>query len=70
MRKHWKWHKPSRNLRPSDVVLLHDDNVFPTKWPLGKNVRVFPSDDNVVRVVEVKTQLGIYQRPVTLDTAE
>ena len=63
MRKHWKWHKG--NLCPGDIVVLHDDIVFPTRWPLGKVVRVFPGDDNVVRVVEVKTQLGTYRRPVT-----
>ena len=67
MGKHWKWNKPNRNLCPGDIVVLHDDIVFPTRWPLAlaKVVHVFPGDDNVVHEVEVKTQLGTYRRPVT-----
>ncbi len=64
LKKYSKWHKPTRNFSPGDVVVLHDDNVFPTKWPLGKVTRIFPGDDQLVRVVEVKTQVGTFRRPI------
>ena len=33
-----KWHHPSRNLQVRDVVILQEDNLIPTKWPLGRIV--------------------------------
>ena len=65
LRKHSKWHKPTQNLSVGDIVVLHDDSVFATKWPIGRITRVFYGQDGLVRVVELKTQTGIYRRPVT-----
>lgn len=47
-----------------DVVVLHESNMVPTKWPLGKVTKIFSGDDGLVRVVEVKTQSGTFRRPV------
>ena len=60
-----KWHKPSRNMQVNDIVVLQDANLVPTKWPLGRVVKTFHGEDHLVRVVDVKTQSGIYRRPVT-----
>ncbi len=48
-----------------DVVILREDNLIPTKWPLARVVQVYPGRDDLVRVVSVKTAQGIYKRPVT-----
>ena len=64
-RRFTKWHHPSRNLEVGDIVTLHEDNLIPTRWPLGRIVKTYPGRDSVVRVVDVKTKLGIYKRPVT-----
>ena len=48
-----------------DVVVLKEDNVIPTRWPIAKIVKVNPGSDKIVRVVTLKTENGVYTRPVT-----
>ena len=60
-----KWHFPTRNLQVDDIVILQDDNLVPTKWPLGRIVKTYPGKDSIVRVVDVKTSHGVYKRPIT-----
>ena len=60
-----KWHRPSRNLAEGDIVVLREDGMTPTTWPLGKVVKVYPGRDNLIRVVSVKTSKGVYKRPIT-----
>ena len=31
-----KWLLPSRNIHVDDIVVLHDDNLIPIKWPLTR----------------------------------
>ena len=58
-----KWHKAVRNLYIGDVVVLHDySNMVPTKWPLSKVIKTFSGDDDLVRVVEVKTSIWNLQK--------
>ena len=59
-----KWHQPSANLQVNDVVVLREDNTIPAKWPLAGIVAVHKGDDDLVRVVTVKTSAGTYRRPV------
>ena len=65
IRRFTKWHHPSRNLQAGDVVILHEDNLIPTKWPLGRIIKTYVGKDEIVRVVDVKTAHGVYKRPVT-----
>ena len=65
LRKFSKWHSPTRNAKVGDVVLLKEDGLVPTKWPMAKIVSVHPGKDKIVRVVTVKTAAGTYTRPVT-----
>jgi hypothetical protein len=64
LRRYAKWHKPTRNISVGDIVVLHDGGLVPTQWPLGKVLKAFTGSDGLVRVVEVKTQSGIFTRPV------
>ena len=64
LRKHAKWHKPHRNLSVGDIVVLNEDGMIPTTWPLGRVVDVFTGKDKLVRVANVKTKNGIFKRPV------
>jgi len=59
-----KWTKPQKNLGLNDLVLIHEDNLPPLQWKLGRIVKVFPGKDNVVRVAEVVTRSGHLTRPV------
>ncbi|GBL84113.1 hypothetical protein AVEN_118534-1 [Araneus ventricosus] len=59
-----KWHRPHYNLRVNDIVLIKDDNLPPLKWRMGRVVETFPGSDNQVRVVKLKTQLGVMKRSI------
>ncbi len=59
-----KWDSSLANLKVGDLVLL-PDTTSRLCWPLGLIVEVIPSRDNLVRSVKVKTQSGIYTRPIT-----
>ena len=39
--------------------------MVPTDWPLGRIEEVYSGQDGLVRVVSVKTSLGIYRTPVS-----
>ena len=52
------------NLTVGELVVLVDDDVKRGNWPLGRITKVVvPSEDGVVRTVEVKAKNGIYTRP-------
>lgn len=55
LRKYTKWYKPSKNISVGDVVVLHEDGMVPTKWPLGRVTQTFSGQDGLVRVANVKT---------------
>ena len=60
-----KWHFPTRNLQVDDIVILQDDNLVPTRWPLGRIVKTYPGKDSIVPVVDVKTSHGVYKHLIT-----
>ena len=65
LNRHTKWHHPTRNLSVGDVVLLKEDSMVPTKWPLGKVTQVHPGKDYLVCVATIRTARGFYyKRPV------
>lgn len=47
-----------------DMVIVEAPSRPPTEWRLGRVTEVHPGSDDVVRVVSVRTQDGIYKRPV------
>jgi len=51
-------------IREGMLVLLFEDNCPPTRWPLARIVEVHKGKDEKVREVTVKTQRGIFKRPV------
>ncbi|XP_055714211.1 uncharacterized protein LOC129808457 [Phlebotomus papatasi] len=60
-----RWNTERIDLRVGDMVLLVDELMPSTAWPLGRVVQTFPGNDGRVRVVNVKTIKGIYRRPIT-----
>ena len=54
-----KWQTEQPNLQPEDIVILRPEKShFSGHWPLGRIIQTFPGDDNLVRVVLVKTATG------------
>ncbi len=47
-----------------EVIILREDGLIPTKWPLAKVTKVYPGNDDLVRAVDVLTSKGTYTRPV------
>ena len=60
-----QWRRKSRNLEVGDIVLLKEDGIVPTQWPLARVDEVFPGKDGLVRVAMVRTTKGVYKRPIS-----
>ncbi|XP_059825153.1 uncharacterized protein LOC132393775 [Hypanus sabinus] len=64
-----KWTEPRRNLQVGDLVLLRDKQATRNSWLTARITATFPSEDEHVRKIELKTtdqgDVKIYQRPVT-----
>ncbi|XP_049276612.1 uncharacterized protein LOC125760492 [Anopheles funestus] len=50
---------------PGRLVILVDDSLPITRWPLARIVEIHPGEDQLTRVVKLKTAKGIITRPVT-----
>ena len=64
LQRFYKWRHPTKNLSVGDLVLLIENEVIPTRWPLARVAKIFPGNDGVVRVVDIETSKGSYRRPV------
>lgn len=63
VRRRWHTQAP-QEVKEGTLVIVHEDNVPPLYWVLGRIVALHPGDDNVTRVVTVKTINGEYKRSV------
>lgn len=59
-----KWKGNTENLKAGQMVLIKEDNQPPANWKLARIICVHPGNDNVVRVVTVKTATNQFKRPV------
>lgn len=59
-----KWNKRETNVRIGQIVVISDDNVPPSRWPVGKIVNVFPAKDGLIRTVEVLCRGNVLKRPI------
>ncbi len=65
IRKYSKWRRPVKNLQVGDIVVLREDNIMPSQWPMARMIKTHEGQDGLVRVVKLRTTNGIYTRPVT-----
>ncbi|GBO24147.1 hypothetical protein AVEN_206031-1 [Araneus ventricosus] len=63
-RRH-KWMFKKDNVQIGAIVLVKEDNVPVSNWPLGRIVKLYPGKDNIIRVVDIKTKTGIFKRSVS-----
>ncbi|XP_028413601.1 uncharacterized protein LOC114536441 [Dendronephthya gigantea] len=72
-----KWQNPKRNLKVGDIVIDKDEDLPRNQWPLAKVTKTYPSDDGLVRKVEIqkatsnldkngkrKNDLSFFERPI------
>ncbi|XP_028404812.1 uncharacterized protein LOC114527378 [Dendronephthya gigantea] len=57
-----RWTERKENLKVGDLVLLMDKNYRRGQWPLARVVEVFPSEDGLVRSVNLKTSSTVVTR--------
>ncbi|KAJ2949320.1 hypothetical protein O0L34_g6273 [Tuta absoluta] len=59
-----KWKTSTAKLNVGDLVLLQEDNTPPLQWRLGRVTTLFPGQDGIARVADVKTLRGSVRRPL------
>lgn len=64
LQRRTKWLKSSRNLREGDLVLIIEDCVARSQWPIARVIRAHEGPDGLVRSVELKTAATTLTRPV------
>ncbi|XP_055917147.1 uncharacterized protein LOC129949607 [Eupeodes corollae] len=59
-----KWHEATENINIGDVVIIKNENLPATQWPLGRIMKLHPGKDGLTRVVTIKHQKGECLRPI------
>ncbi|KAJ8713647.1 hypothetical protein PYW07_014017 [Mythimna separata] len=62
LQKRQKWRRQGEQLQLGEMVLVRDDRLPPTRWLLGRVVRLYPGSDGVTRVADVFTTSGTLRR--------
>jgi hypothetical protein len=59
-----KWTKPITPPQVGSLCLLRSENTPPSRWPLGRIIQMHPGDDDVTRVVTIRTATSELTRPL------
>ncbi|XP_037959196.1 uncharacterized protein LOC119688595 [Teleopsis dalmanni] len=59
-----KWTEEQSNITEGALVIIHEDNMPPLRWLMGRIVHCIRGPDNLVRVVDVQTPKGVIRRPI------
>lgn len=57
-----KWKTKKADITLDSLVLIKDDNLPPLKWRLGRVTRLYPGNDGVSRVADIRTATGTIRR--------
>ena len=61
-----KWKQVEKSIKLHDLVLLTEDQLPDTEWPVGRVIEIHAGKDNLVRFVSVKTNdHKVFKRPIT-----
>ena len=47
LKRYTKWHYPSRNTCVGGIVILQQDNLIPSKWPLARVIKIHAGRDDL-----------------------
>lgn len=59
-----KWQDKQPNIKENDLVIIKDDRFPVGQWPMGRVVTLHRGNDDLIRVVTVKTVTGMFKRPI------
>lgn len=65
MQQRNKWKMKEPNLTINDIVVIKNENLPPARWALARVIQVHPGPDGQVRVATVKTEIGVFKRPIS-----
>lgn len=61
-----KWRDSVPNIKVGNLVILREPNSPPLMWPMARIVKVYPGQDNKIRVVDVVTpNKKVYKRSLS-----
>ena len=61
-----KWQQPTNNIEVGDLVLLKEEHIKPSNWPLARIIETHPGKDSKTRVVTLKCKDNLkFKRPIT-----
>ena len=64
LQRRQKWKNPQSDFNVDDVVFIKDHELFVHSWPLSIITKLHTGPDGRVRAVTVRTQKGVYTRPI------
>ncbi|XP_074114130.1 uncharacterized protein LOC141537182 [Cotesia typhae] len=59
-----KWRYQQDDIKLGSLVLITDERLPPSKWPLARVIQLHPGKDGLTRVVTLKTATTILTRPI------
>ena len=59
-----KWGEAEDNVAVGEIVVVHEDNLHPQKWLIGRVDEVDVVADGKVRVAAVRTANGVFKHPI------
>ncbi len=60
-----KWFLPTKNLHIGDVLVAIDPDAARREWKVGRIEQVYPGNDELVCVVDVRVGGRVLRRPIT-----
>ncbi|XP_070071272.1 uncharacterized protein [Drosophila takahashii] len=64
LQRRGKWNTQQANIKPGQLVIIHEDNTPPQHWILARVVSAIPGKDGKVRVVDLQTSKNVLRRPI------
>lgn len=61
-----KWFSSQKNLKVGEVVVVIDADMARRDWKVGRIEQVYPGNDGLVRVVDVKVRGRTLRRPISV----
>ncbi|CAK1577880.1 unnamed protein product [Parnassius mnemosyne] len=61
----YKWSRQIAEPNVGDIVLVKEDDLPPGQWLLGRIIQKHPGEDNITRVVTLRTRSSILKRPTS-----
>jgi len=62
-----KWLKEQENVKVGQLVLLRDEETVPAKWPVARILKVYPDEEDKVRVVKLEKHKTSIKAPIPKD---